>query len=146
MSIGKKYIDDYLSFPYYVSKERKDRMRKAAGVLMVIGAFLGMLMFRAIYGFIPGPLGWLPLIWAAFVVAGGFYTFKGKLWKLCLASSILSCIAISTIPILAWNDVLADASGEPINIPYAIFITLVLLTIAILPIISIKLRKTEWES
>jgi hypothetical protein len=121
-------------------------MRKAAGILMVIGAVLGMIILRAIYGFIPGPLGWLPLIWAAFVVAGGFYTFKGKLWKVCLASSILFCISIGIIPILAWSDVLTDASGEAINVPYAVFITLVLLTIAILPIISVKLRKTEWES
>ena len=121
-------------------------MRKATGVIMVTGAFLGMLMFRAFYGFIPGLSGWLPLIWAAFVVGGGVYTFKGKLWKLCLASSILFCIAISIIPILAWNDVLADASGEPINFPWAIFITIVFLAIAILPVIGIKLRKTEWKS
>jgi len=121
-------------------------MRKAAGVLMVIGAFLGMVMLRAIYGFIPGPLGWLPLIWAAFIVGGGVYTFKGKLWKLCLASSILFCIPISIIPILAWSDALADASGEAINFPFAIFITIVFLAIAILPVIGVKLRKTEWES
>ena len=93
-------------------------MRKAAGVLMVIGAFLGMVMLRAIYGFIPGPLGWLPLI----------------------------CIPISIIPILAWSDALADASGEAINFPFAIFITIVFLAIAILPVIGVKLRKTEWES
>lgn len=30
------------------------RMRKAAGVLMVIGAFIGLIMLRAVYGFIPG--------------------------------------------------------------------------------------------
>lgn len=121
-------------------------MRKAVGVLMVIGAFLGMLMFRAFYGFIPGLLGWLPLIWAALVVGGGVYTFKGKLWKVCLASSILFCIPISIIPILAWSDALADASGEAINIPFAIFITIVFLAIAILPVIGVKLRKTEWKS
>jgi hypothetical protein len=120
-------------------------MRKAAGVLMVIGAFLGLIMLRAIYGFIPGLLGWLPLIWAAFVCGGGVYTFKGKLWKVCLASSILFCISIGIMLILVWSDALTDVSGEAINIPWAIFITFVLLAIAILPIISVKLRKTEWE-
>jgi len=113
---------------------------------MIIGAFLGLVMLRAIYGFIPGLLGWLPLIWAVFIVGGGVYTFKGKLWKLCLASSIVLGISIGIMLILAWSDALTGPFGEDINIPYAIFITLVLLTIAILPIISVKLRKTEWES
>ncbi len=41
-------------------------MRIAAGILMIIGAVLGITMLRAIYGFIPGVLGWLPWLWAFF--------------------------------------------------------------------------------
>jgi len=120
-------------------------MRKAAGILMIIGAIMGIMMLRAIYGFIPGLLGWLPWLWAGFVGIGGIYTLKRKVWSFCLTSSILM-IPISIIPFLAWSDALADVSGEPINVPFAIVITLIFLAIALLPIISVKLRKTEWES
>ena len=120
-------------------------MRIAAGILMMIGAILGITMLRAIYGFIPGLLGWLPWLWAFFVGAGGIYTLKRKLWGLCLTSSILM-IPIGIIPFLAWSDVLADVSGEGINIPFAILVTLLFLAIAILPVVSVRLKKREWES
>ena len=111
---------------------------------MVIGAFLGIVMLRAIYGFIPGLLGWLPWIWAAFVAGGGVYTFKGKMWKLCLASSIL-CIPMSIFPFLAlvWG---IDSSGENSDMAFTILILLLFLAIAVLPVVSVRLKKREWES
>jgi len=62
-----------------------------------------------------------------------------------LASSIL-CISVSILPFLVWNDVLADVSGEATNIPFAIVITLFSLTTAILPVVSVRLKKREWVS
>ena len=119
-------------------------MRIAAGILMMIGAILGIAMLRAVYGYIPGLLGWLPWFGAFFVIGGGFYTLKRKAWKLCLASSIL-CIPWSILPFLVWSDVLADVSGEGTNIPFAIAMTLFFLAIAILPIVGVRLKKREWQ-
>ena len=119
---------------------------------MIIGAILGFTLVRAAYAqpsawMIPyeGLIKWLSTFWAIFVGAGGIYTLRRKLWGLCLTSSIL-IIPISIIPFLAWSDVLADVSGEAINIPFAIVITLVFLAIAILPVVSVRLKKREWES
>ena len=127
-------------------------MRIAAGIMMIITAILGFVLPRAIYsstygglGSIPGLLGWLHWFWVITVGAGGVYTLKRKLWGLCLTSGILM-IPIGIIPFLAWSDVLAAVSGEGTNIPFAIMVTLVFLAIAILPVISVKLRKREWQS
>ena len=93
-------------------------MRIAAGILMIIGAFLGITVLRAAYGTIPGLLGWLPWLWAFFVGFGGLYTLKRKEWRLCLTSSIL-LLPAGIIP------------------PFFV---------GILPIIFVCLRKREWES
>lgn len=116
-------------------------MRIAAGILMILSAVLGITMLRAIYGFIPGLLGFLPWLWAGSVFSGGFYTLKQKNWKLCLFSSIL-LLPYLIVPFLAWS----DASGEEINVPFALVITLIFLMIGTLPIISVCLRKKEWEN
>ena len=127
-------------------------MRKAAGILMVIGAIIGLGLVRVIYLLPPeslvpfeGPLKWLSTFWAIFVAVGGVYTFKGKFWGLCLITGIL-IIPISIIPFLAWSDALADVSGDGTSIPFAILITLFLLATAILPIVSVRLKKGEWVS
>ncbi|MFC1905105.1 hypothetical protein ACFLXT_05050 [Chloroflexota bacterium] len=120
-------------------------MRTAAGILMIICAVMGIVLLRVIYGNISGLLGWLPWLWAALVGGGGIYTLKRKKWKLSLISSVL-IIPISILPFLAWSAVLADVSGEETNIPFAIMITLLFLAAAILPIVFVYLRKTEWES
>ena len=93
-------------------------MRIAAGILMIIGAALGIIVLRAAYGYIPGLLGWLPWLWAFFVGGGGFYTLKRRAWKVCLISSIL-VLPVGIIP------------------PFFV---------GILPIIFVCLRKREWES
>lgn len=127
-------------------------MRIAAGILMIISAVIGFTMVRAIYGQPPawavpyeGLLKWLSTFWAIFVGVGGIYTLKRKVWGMCLISGIL-IIPIGIIPFLAWSNVLADVSGEVTNIPFAILMTLLFLAIAILPVVSVCLRKREWES
>ena len=119
---------------------------------MIIGAVIGFIMVRAIYEQPPawavtyeGLLKWLSTFWAIFVGVGGIYTLKRKVWGMCLTSSIL-LTPIGILPFLAWNAILADVSGEEINIPFAIVITLLFLAIAILPIVFVYLRKREWES
>ena len=107
---------------------------------MVLGAVLGLTLLRAIYGFIPGLLGLLPWLWAMFVISGGFYTLKRRNWKICLFSSIM-LLPYLILPILAWS----DASGKEINVPFAFVITLLFLLTGIFPVISVCLRKPEWE-
>ena len=118
-------------------------MRIAAGILMIIGALLGIILLRAAYGYIPGLLGWLPWIWAFFIVGGGFYTLKRRAWKVCLTSSILLLPMGTVLPFLMWTDALS--SGELIT-PFAVGITTLFLVIGIIPIIFVCLRKREWES
>ena len=116
-------------------------MRKAAGILMIIGAVLGFLMLRAIYGFIPGLLGLLPWFWAFFVGGGGFYTLKRKAWVVCLIASILLLPMGTALPFLMWTDALS--SGEPIT-PFAVGITTLFFVIGLLPMIFVCLRRREW--
>ena len=120
---------------------KRNKMRIAAGILMIIGAVMGITLLRAIYGFIPGLLGWLPWLWAALVGSGGIYTLKRKGWKVSLISSVLF-LPYSVVPFLAWS----DAFGEEINVPFALVITLLFLLIGILPVIGVYLRRKEWES
>jgi hypothetical protein len=127
-------------------------MRKAAGILMIIDAIIGLGLVRVIYSLQPewlvpfeGLLKWRSTFWIIFVAIGGVYTFKGKLWGLCLASSIL-CISVVILPFLVWSNILSDVSGEATNIPFAIVMTLFFLTTAILPVVSIRLKKGEWVS
>ena len=115
-------------------------MRIAAGIMMIIGAVLGITMLRAIYGFIPGLLGWLPWFWASFVGGGGFYTLKRKAWSVCLASSILLLPLGTVLLFLLW----ADASVEAIT-PFAVGITMFFFVIGILPLIFVCIRKREWQ-
>ena len=117
-------------------------MRIAAGILMIVGAVLGITVLRAAYGYIPGLLGWLPWLWAALVGGGGIYTLKRKAWGICLISSILLLPMGTALPFLAWS----DAFGEEINVPFALVITLLFLIIGILPVISVCIRKREWGS
>jgi hypothetical protein len=119
-------------------------MRIAAGITMIITAVLGITILRTIYGFIPGLLGWLPWLWATFVVVGGIETLRRKDWVMCLIAGIFMT-PVSIVPFLMWRDILTDASGEAINIPFAILVTLVFLAIAILPVVSVLLRKGEWH-
>jgi hypothetical protein len=134
------------------SKKEEGKMRTAAGILMIIVAVIGFILVRAIYGQPPawavqyeGLLKWLSTFWAIFVGAGGIYTLKRKVWGMCLISGIL-CIPIGIIPFLTWSAVLADvSSGEETNIPLAIVMTLIFLAIAILPAVSVYLRKREWS-
>ena len=77
-------------------------MRIAAGILMIIGAFLPhTAIIREL-----SMLGWYVLV--GLLCIGAFYTFRRKHWGLCLAASVLSMV--------------------------------------ILPIIFVCLRKREWES
>lgn len=119
-------------------------MRIAAGILMFIGALLGITMLRAAYGYIPGLLGWLPWFWAVFIGAGGFDTLKRRNWGLCLISSMLLLLPCLILPFFVWADALR--SGEEINVPFALAITLFFLMIGILPIIFVILRKGDWRS
>ncbi len=112
---------------------------------MILGVVLGITMLRAIYGSIPGLLGFLPWFWAMFVLLGGFYTLKRRNWKLCLFSSIL-LLPYLILPFLGWFFALSDASREEINVPSVMVITLIFLMIGILPVINVCLRKREWES
>jgi len=119
-------------------------MRIAAGILMFIGAFLGVTMLRGVYGFIPGLLGYLPWFWAAFVGGGGYYTLKRKNWKVCLTSSIFFLIPYSIVlPFLMWTS--APLSAEEIT-PFAVGITLFFFVIGILPLTFVYLRRREWDS
>ena len=124
---------------------KRNKMRIAAGILMIIGAVMGITLLRAIYGFIPGLLGWLPWLWAALVGGGGIYTLKRKEWKLSLISSVL-LLPLSILPFLAWSDALESEGWGEINVPFAVVITLLFLMIGILPAIGVGLRKREWES
>lgn len=117
---------------------------------MIINAIIGLGLVLVICSFqldwlVPfeGLLKWQSTFWVIFVAIGGVYTFKGKLWGLCLASSIL-CISVAILPFLVWSNVLADISGEATNIPFVIVMTLFFLTIAILPVVSVRLKKREW--
>ena len=118
-------------------------MRIAAGILMIIGAALGIIMLHAAYGYIPGLLGWLPWFWAFFVGGGGLYTLKRKAWRLCLASSILLLPMGTVLPFLVLTDALSH--GEPVT-PFAVGITTLFFVLGIIPIIFVCLRKREWES
>jgi len=127
-------------------------MRKAAGILMIIVACIGWILVRVIYAEPPawaipyeGLAKWLSTFWAIFVGAGAIYTLRKKRWVVCLIAGIL-VVPVSIIPFLAWRDALTDVSGEAIDIPFAIVITLVFLAMAILPVVSVRLKKREWES
>lgn len=110
---------------------------------MIIGAFLGITLLRAAYGFIPGLLGWLPWFWAGFVGIGGYYTLKRGAWKVCLTSSILLLIPYIVLPFLIWT-------AEPFSVetvtPFAVVITLLFLMVGIFPVIGVYLRRKEWGS
>lgn len=119
---------------------------------MIIGAGIGWTLVPIIYKQHPawtiqyeGLLEWLSIFWSLFVGVGGICTLKRKVWGMCLITGIL-IIPMGIIPFLVWRDVLADVSGEGINIPFAILMTLLFLTIAILPVLSVLLKKREWES
>lgn len=119
---------------------------------MIIGAVIGWMLVPVIYTQHPawtvpyeGLLKWLSIFWALFVSVGGICTLKRKVWGMCLITGIL-IIPMGIIPFLGWSDVLADVSGQGINIPFAILMTLLFLAIAILPVVSVRLKKREWES
>ena len=119
---------------------------------MIIGAVIGWMLVPVIYTQYPslaipyeGLLKWLSIFWALFIGAGGICTLKRKVWGMCLITAML-IIPMGILPFLGWSDVLADVSGKRINIPLAIMMTLLFLAIAILPVVSVGLKKREWES
>ena len=126
-------------------------MRTAAGILMIVGALLGLTMIRGIAvsvgisatGFIPGLLGWLLWLWAFLVGGGGYYTLKRKSWGLSLTSGFLLLPMGTVLPFLIWTD--ASSSGELIT-PFAMGITTLFFVVGILPLIFVCLKKREWES
>ena len=100
-------------------------MRIAAGILMVIGAMIGIGILRLVYPGVGGLLFWMLTM---LVIFGGIGTLRGRYWRLCLASgSLLTLLLIAGL----------------LFFPGAAFIFL--LPGGILPIIFICLRKREWK-
>ena len=118
-----------------------EMLRIIAGILMLIGAILGIIMIRAIYGSIPGLLGWLTWSWAILVFLGGVSTLKRVSWPTCLLASILLLPAGTVLPVLIWQDALS--TGMPIT-SLSVVITLCFVLLGILPVVFIYTRKKEW--
>ncbi len=56
-------------------------MKRAAGILMIFGAIMEVTMLRAIYGTIPGILGWLNWIFVGIILLAGISLLKRKKLK-----------------------------------------------------------------
>jgi len=131
-------------------EKRWTNLRKAAGVLMAIGAIIGFVITRAICSDPPdwlasyvGLLKWLSIALLLFVFTGGMLTARRKEWLTCLiAAYLLTPIVI--LPILAWTSVITTNTDT--DIPFAIGWTLFLLVTAILPVVVIHRRKKDWLS
>ena len=112
-------------------------MRKAAGILMIIGAIMSAAAFGSIPMEVPAEpdesLGFnvmvaLQFVYMGFTLSGGIFTLKRKRWKLCFTSSLLlTLFLISSLFFL------------PVTSTWS------LLPGGVLPIIFVCLRKREWE-
>ena len=126
---------------------------------MIIAAVIVWIFIRAIYslpaGAAPsveyeGLVKWLSTFWAIFVGVGGIYTLQRKAWVVCLIAGIL-IIPVGIVPFFSWYLFFTDVP-EGTNVPsaipllIAILMTLLFLATAILPVVSVRLKKREWES
>lgn len=72
-------------------------MRKTAGILIIIGGFLGGTLWFSISGYlVPDTLGFIGILVrflpAFLAVIGGYYTLKRKHWRWALAGAICSLL------------------------------------------------------
>ena len=105
-------------------------MRKAAGILMIIGTIMSVAAFGSIPGEPEKSLAFgLIFVYLGFTLSGGIFTLKRKHWKLCFISSLLlTLFLISSLFFLPVTS------------------TWFLIPGGILPIIFVCLRKREWQS
>jgi hypothetical protein len=126
------------------ASKKEARMRKAAGILMILYGLktIGFVVAYLIGGwaFLPIGFGWyqyplwmhlIPIISAVFIITGGVSCLKKKYWKICFASSI--CLLIYIMLVEFWY----RFPNTYVNIPLSILC-------GILPLIFICLRKSEW--
>jgi hypothetical membrane protein len=110
-------------------------MRKAAGILLMI---LGMTMLVSSIVLVlqydirvdKYPVHLLMIISGVFLVTGGVFCIKRKYWKLCFASSLFLVVLMVFLLCL----------GNPFS-----WVTLHVIPAWIIPIIFVRLRKTEWQ-
>jgi len=112
-------------------------MRIAAGILMILGGIMAYMIPR-MSGF---SVGWIPEILTTLIFSGGYYTLRRKNWGWCLFSSSL-LLPFLALPFLAWPD---GSDENPITL-FAISIILLWIMIGVLPVITMFLKKREWES
>jgi hypothetical protein len=120
-------------------------MRKAAGIILIIGGASWMLFYGfTLIGHLHLPysalVGWLLfVILGAFAFTGGVFCLKRQYWKLCFASALLA-VAVMIFQIAVRGDLLRykilNASGWWI---WSFIIT------GTLPIIFVSLRRSEWK-
>jgi hypothetical membrane protein len=110
-------------------------MRKAAGILLMI---LGMTMLVSSVVLViqydihvdKYPFHLLMIISGVFLVTGGVFCLKRRYWKICFASSLFLVVLMVFLFYL----------GSPFG-----WLTLHTIPAWILPIIFVRLRKTEWQ-
>ena len=116
-----------------VSSLGRDKMRKAAGILMVIfgvttmGFFVYGIRTQAYYDY-DLAFNLLMIFSTIFTITGGVFCLKRKFWIVCLISSAL----LSYFATFFWLAI----------IPY---ISILYFTGGIIPLIFVCLRKREWQ-
>lgn len=124
---------------------KETQLRILAGILMILGAFIGFLISRTLFTSIQVWVAWLSTLWMIIIIAGGIATLRKSSFNFCLFSSIL-LLPIASIPFLALSDTFSTTMMSETNIPFIIFITIVFLIIGLFPLFSITARKWDWGS
>ena len=104
-------------------------MRKAAGILMIIGTIMSAVAFGSMQGEPYKHIAFgLIFVYMAITLSGGIFTLKRRHWKLCFSSGLLlSLLLIYSLFFLPVTS------------------TWFLLPSGILPITFVCLRRREWS-
>jgi hypothetical protein len=126
-------------------RDRRDEMRIAAGILMIIVGiallvnFVPLLIEDGVGTFDLPFVNLVMVISALFFVAGGVFCLKRKYWRVCFASSLLLLVLLALLLLILW----VVWSLLP---PYApVWWMAVPIPVGILPIVFVCLRRREWQ-
>ena len=117
-------------------EEKGDRMRKAAGILMVAFALLLIItvisdLNRFGFGGYELVFSLLPIIPAGFIFTGGVFCLMRRHWKVCYPSAVVALLIM-----IVW--LIGHAADS-------IWLAWVVSMVGTLPIIFVYLTKKEWE-
>jgi hypothetical protein len=123
----------------------RDRMRIAAGILMIIVgiallvSFVPRLIEDGVGTFDLPFVNLVMVISALFFVTGGVFCLRRKYWKVCFASSLLLLALLVLLLFILWV-------VWSLLSPYApIWWIVVPIPVGILPIVFVCLRRREWQ-